>query len=139
MRNYQREVVTYTKGQGHLTTSFGGYFPCHNAEEVITSIGYEAERDLEHTADSVFCAHGAGFVVPWNMVPDYMHLESCLIPIRSEKEVLEQEAAVRKRMAKERQTAEKEIFLGTEEIDRILAQAYNANKRDKSDAEQEQL
>ena len=132
MRNYQREVVTYTKGQGHLTTSFGGYFPCHNAEEVIASIGYEAERDLEHTADSVFCAHGAGFVVPWNMVPDYMHLESCLIPMRSEEEVLEQEAAERKREAKERQTAEKEIFLGTEEIDRILAQAYNANKRDKS-------
>ena len=132
MRNYQREVVTYTKGQGRLTTSFGGYFPCHNAEEVIASIGYEAERDLEHTADSVFCAHGAGFVVPWNMVPDYMHLESCLIPARSEEEVLEQEATARKREAKERQTAEKEIFLGTEEIDRILAQAYNANKRDKS-------
>lgn len=78
MRDYQREVNSYTRGRGRLVCSLQGYQPCHNAQEVITEIGYQSETDLENTADSVFCAHGAGFAVKWNDVPQYMHLESVL-------------------------------------------------------------
>ena len=75
MRDYQTEVISYTKGLGRLSCTFGGYAPCHNAAEVIEQTGYDSERDLENPTGSVFCAHGAGFVVPWDQVPAYMHLE----------------------------------------------------------------
>lgn len=133
MQNYQREVITYTKGQGRLFTTLKGYLPCHNAEEVIAQIGYDAERDTENPTGSVFCAHGAGFVVPWDSVPSYMHLpayasERGASDMEEEwtpQQVLPESLAVRG-------TASEEVWIGTEEIDRILAQTYNANKRDKS-------
>lgn len=75
MRGYQKEVISYTRGFGNLVCSFGGYIECHNAEEVITAYDYDSEHDLMNPTGSVFCAHGAGFVVPWDQVPDYMHLE----------------------------------------------------------------
>ena len=78
MRDYQVEVNSYTRGRGKLTCVFGGYEPCHNEEEIITEKGYDPERDLDNPAGSVFCAHGAGFVVPWDQVPEYMHIESQL-------------------------------------------------------------
>lgn len=78
MRDYQMEVTTYTRGRGRMFCTFKGYAPCHNAEEVIEEIGYDPERDVENPTGSVFCSHGAGFVVPWNQVPDYMHIESQL-------------------------------------------------------------
>ena len=75
MRGYQREVVAYSRGHGRLFCTLKGYAPCHNEEEVVERIGYLPEADLSNTPDSVFCAHGAGFVVPWYEVPDYMHIE----------------------------------------------------------------
>ena len=84
MRNYQTEVTAYTKGEGRLFCDLKGYEPCHNAEEVIEKIGYDAEADLENPTGSVFCAHGAGFVVNWDQVEDYMHLESVLQPAKQE-------------------------------------------------------
>jgi len=78
MRDYQREVNSYSRGRGKLTCTFRGYEPCHNAEEVIEISGYEPDRDLDNPTGSVFCSHGAGFVVPWNQVPEYMHIESQL-------------------------------------------------------------
>lgn len=84
MRDYQTEVTAYTKGSGRLFCDLKGYEPCHNAEEVIEKIGYDAEADLENPTGSVFCAHGAGFVVNWDQVEDYMHLESVLEPIKEE-------------------------------------------------------
>ena len=75
MRGYQKEVISYTRGFGNLACSFGGYIECHNAEEVIAAYDYDSEHDLMNPTGSVFCAHGAGFVVPWDQVPDYMHLE----------------------------------------------------------------
>lgn len=75
MRGYQKEVISYTRGFGNLVCSFGGYIECHNAEEVIAAYDYDSEHDLMNPTGSVFCAHGAGFVVPWDQVPDYMHLE----------------------------------------------------------------
>ena len=76
MRNYPMEVVSYTRGRGHLSLTLDGYRPCHNAQEVIAETGYQPEHDLDNPADSVFCAHGAGFVVPWSEVRSHMHVES---------------------------------------------------------------
>ena len=87
LRDYAREVAAYTRGRGRFHCTVEGYDLCHNAEEVIAEIGYDAERDTENTADSVFCAHGAGFVVKWNEVEEHMHLESCLKAATEEAEV----------------------------------------------------
>ena len=76
MRSYPMEVVSYTRGRGRLTLTPDGCRPCHNAAEVIEAAGYEPEHDLENPADSVFCAHGAGFVVPWDQVRSHMHVDS---------------------------------------------------------------
>ena len=78
MRDYQKEVISYTRGRGRLLCTLKGYFPCHNEEEVVADCGYDPEADLENPTGSVFCAHGAGFVVPWNEVKDYMQVESPL-------------------------------------------------------------
>ncbi len=76
MREYPMEVVAYSRGEGKIFLSAGGYAPCHNAEEVIETMGYDSEADLANPTSSVFCAHGAGFVVPWNEVENYMHVET---------------------------------------------------------------
>lgn len=78
MQGYQRELNAYTRGRGRLSCNLKGYEPCHNAEEVIGRIAYNAEADLENPSSSVFCAHGAGFVVGWDRVEEYAHLESGL-------------------------------------------------------------
>ena len=78
MRDYQMEVNSYSRGRGRLSCTFKGYRPCHNAEEIIEAKGYDPEGDLENPTGSVFCAHGAGFVVPWDKVAEYMHIESQL-------------------------------------------------------------
>ena len=75
MRDYQTQVTSYTKGRGRLFCSLKGYAPCQNQDEIVEEIGYDSERDLDNPTGSVFCAHGAGFVVPWHEVEDYMHLE----------------------------------------------------------------
>ena len=75
MRDYQREVWAYTKGRGRITLTLKGYEPCHNAEEVIEEIGYDSARDVDNPTGSVFCAHGAGFLVKWDEVPEYMHIK----------------------------------------------------------------
>ena len=75
MRDYQREVWAYTKGRGRITLTLKGYEPCHNAEEVIEEIGYDSERDVDNPTGSVFCVHGAGFLVKWDEVPKYMHIK----------------------------------------------------------------
>lgn len=76
MRDYQTEVIAYSKGHGRIFMSLKGYEPCHNADEVIAAIGYDSEADLDNPTGSVFCSHGAGFVVNWDQVEDYMHTES---------------------------------------------------------------
>lgn len=78
MREYASEVLAYTKGMGHLTCALKGYEPCHNADEVISNMAYDPEADLDNPTGSVFCSHGAGFVVPWDEVHEHMHLESYL-------------------------------------------------------------
>ena len=80
MRDYQSQVVSYTRGKGHLTCTLKGYEPCQDPEKIAEEIGYDSERDLENPTGSVFCAHGAGFVVPWYEVEEYMHLEGTELP-----------------------------------------------------------
>ena len=76
MRDYQKEVISYTSGRGRFSCTLKGYYPCHNQEEIVEAVGYDPEADLENPTGSVFCAHGAGFVVNWDQVEEYMHVES---------------------------------------------------------------
>ena len=76
VQGYWTEVAVYTRGLGHLSCTLRGYEPCHNTEEVVAALGYEAERDTENTADSVFCAHGAGYTVPWQEVAEHAHMDA---------------------------------------------------------------
>ena len=77
-------MAAYTRGRGKFACSLHGYAPCHNQKQVVAAAGYDPEGDLEHTPDSVFCAHGGGFSVKWDQVPQYMHLESALPKQRGE-------------------------------------------------------
>ena len=72
--SYGRQLTVYSKGRGKLTAAFDSYQPCPDAERVIAQRAYDPERDVMNPPDSVFCDHGAGFVVPWNQVESYMHL-----------------------------------------------------------------
>lgn len=74
--NYAAEISSYTRGEGRLFTALKGYEPCHDPEEVIKSFDYIPELDAENPSSSVFCSHGAGTIVPWDMVREYMHVES---------------------------------------------------------------
>ena len=73
MRDYAQEVRNYTHGQGQLECVVAGYQPCHNAEEIINNRQYDPVADLENTPDSVFCAHGAGYPVRWDRLPEMAH------------------------------------------------------------------
>ncbi|MQS53272.1 translation factor GTPase family protein [Companilactobacillus mishanensis] len=74
MQDYTKQVNAYTHGQGNLECLIDGYRPCHNADEIISERDYQPVSDLENTPDSVFCAHGAGYPVPWNEVPEMAHV-----------------------------------------------------------------
>ncbi len=123
MRNYQQEVIAYSKGHGRLFCSLKGYEPCHNAEEVILASGYDSERDLLNPTSSVFCAHGAGFLVDWDQVHEYMHVESYLKREKGEQDsYMERGGSVSK----------EEEWIGTEEIDQILERTFYSNRGEKS-------
>ncbi len=76
MRDYAASVAAYTHGRGRFFCRADGYEVCRDAKAVADEFRYEAEADIDNTPDSVFCAHGAGFTVKWNEVPEYMHLET---------------------------------------------------------------
>ena len=122
MRSYPMEVVSYTRGRGHLSLTLDGYRPCHNAQEVIAAIGYEPEHDLDNPADSVFCAHGAGFVVPWEQVRSHMHVDSGWGKTAKTEETVQ---ARPRRMAAYRATLEEDA-----ELLKIFEQTYGPIKRD---------
>ena len=87
LREYQRELTGYTRGRGRISCALKGYFPCAEPQRVIEEIGYDCDGDLENTADSVFCSHGAGFTVKWDQVPVYMHIDTGFGKKREEEEV----------------------------------------------------
>ena len=139
MRGYQKEVNAYTQGLGRLSCTLKGYFPCHNTEEVMERLSYDPEADLRNPTGSVFCAHGAGFVVPWDEIRDYMHTEP-LDALRYTNEGEERDTPVLRernstageqaaqRMPHGRSESHREA-ISTEEIDSILKQAFGANRR----------
>lgn len=127
MRDYQKEVMAYTSGHGRLFCTLRGYMPCHNADEVIEEMNYDSESDLENPTGSVFCAHGAGFIVPWYEVEDYMHLE---LQTPMQKQV-EEEIPMPKRTPQEAEAYLKEGVQNEEELRAIFERTYGAVKRER--------
>ncbi|MBO4679784.1 MAG: TetM/TetW/TetO/TetS family tetracycline resistance ribosomal protection protein [Lachnospiraceae bacterium] len=119
LNGYAKEVAAYTKGLGTLSVSLAGYEPCHNALEVIEKRAYSPENDLRNTPDSVFCSHGAGTVIPWNEVYNYMHL-----PLMGEDKGDGIDIPAGPSKSRERA----EIFVTTEEIDEIINKTAYANR-----------
>lgn len=127
--DYHKEVLAYTRGMGKLSCSMKGYFPCHNTEEVLNKKAYDPAADVENPADSVFCAHGAGFIVEWNRVQEFMHLESCL------KEKAPFPGAgiytgIYAGRTQEKKDAAAPQGIGQEEAEAILSRASHANRRE---------
>ena len=116
---YHREVVSYTRGRGRLFCSLKGYEPCHDPEKILEETGYDPEADLENPTGSVFCAHGAGFVVPWDQVENYMHLGSGLKREREEEPRIYQTGVPSR-------PAEKEEWADPEELDEIFRRTYRS-------------
>ena len=129
VRNYQQEVYAYTKGRGRFSCRLKGYEPCHNTEEVLELSAYDAEADLENPASSVFCAHGAGFVVDWDQVPSYMHLPSTLRREESREGGISCDGMMQTGAASRKEKTEE--WVGTDEIDAILEKTFYANRREK--------
>lgn len=124
MRGYARELAAYTRGEGRLTCMPDGYAPCHNADEVIAAAGYDAGADLENPADSVFCSHGAGVLVPWQEVPAKAHVSSGLRRDEPEDEEETESRAARRRADAYRGTLEQD-----KELLAIFERTYGPIKR----------
>lgn len=147
MAGYQAQVLAYSGGQGRLYTELKGYAPCHNAEAVIEAMGYDAERDTENPCGSVFCAHGAGFVVEWDQVEEYMHLDYVPVNVDQISQQYWRDAAVQEsglgglegsyavkgRVARGRMAdADNRIdSIGQDEIDEIMDRTYGTKERKK--------
>ncbi len=123
MGDYAREVAAYTRGQGRLSCRPAGYRPCADPESVIEAIGYDPERDVENTPDSVFCAHGAGYTVKWDQVPAQAHVDS---GVRLDSPAPEAEEAPRR-------TGPSPAYAGTiqqdKELQSIFERTYGPVKR----------
>lgn len=118
LQDYPDHVAAYSHGLGHISLGFGGYFPCEDMESVVESIGYNPDSDVENTADSIFCSHGAGVNVKWDRVFEHMHIPPVL---EEEKEESREEKAVRYAQT-----------LATDaELLRIFEKTYGPIKRDR--------
>lgn len=137
MQEYQQDVTAYTRGQGKLSCTLQGYEPCHNEDEVLAASTYDPEFDMANPASSVFCAHGAGYIVDWYDVNDMMHvkedpgfalagMEDVLRNITSEPTEADEDN--RKRMARERQDAGVPVY-DEKELEDIFVRTYGSNSR----------
>ena len=147
MQDYMTEVHAYTKGQGQLTLELKGYDVCHNSAEVVERIGYDSEEDTANPTGSVFCAHGAGIVVPWNEVPDHMHLEYACDADGHVKQMgglsydLEQQAEELRELAERKEadrlakSASASSWELDQELQQIYAREFGMNKEDMLDYE----
>lgn len=132
MNGYQTELNAYTRGQGKLSCVFRDYGPCHNAEEVIDRISYCPELDLENPAGSVFCAHGAGYLVEWNRVEEFAHVDAGLKLSGSEKEQDFSGAQAIVGGKGSRSVAGPDVYISQEEIEEIFERTYGARPKDKN-------
>ena len=119
IQDYARQLAGYTHGHGRLQCTLKGYFPCHDQPQVLERIGYDPDADTDHPADSVFCSHGAGFVVKWNEVDKYQHLVTPLRPSAQP----EQSSAPVRRASAVRGSAEEE-----KELEEIFRRTYGEGK-----------
>lgn len=119
MRDYQKEVIAYTGGHGRLYCDLKGYEPCHNTDEIIEAFNYDSEKDLKNPTGSVFCSHGAGFLVSWDRVKDYMHVDSYLDALAKNSGNTQKEIQA--------QSSYQEQWIDTDEIDQILNRTFYAN------------
>ena len=126
MGGYQSEVTAYTRGRGRLFCTLKGYQPCHNAEEVIEAAGYEPDADMENPTGSVFCAHGAGFVVNWDEVDTYAHIQTEL-----GLEQTDQETVLQTQPAQPYKSFD-EIRLDQEELEEIFTRTYGPIRRERN-------
>ena len=115
--DYTRELISFTRGKGRISCVTDGYLPCHNAEEIISEVGYDPEGDLDNTPHSVFCAHGAGFVVPWHEVDSYKHLDAG-ISLSSGASVIPKAASLAKKYK-----------LSNEELEEIMLREFGPIRR----------
>lgn len=138
MQEYQQDVTAYTRGQGKLSCTLQGYEPCHNEDEVLAASTYDPELDMANPASSVFCAHGAGYIVDWYDVYDMMHvkedpgfalagMEDVLRNITSEPTEADEDN--RKRMARERQGVGAPVY-DEKELEDIFIRTYGSNSRE---------
>lgn len=127
MKDYPVEFASYTKGRGHMSCVAAGYRPCHNEPEVREKIGYDPESDVENTPDSVFCAHGSGYVVKWNEVPEHMHLESVLLSGKRRGDENQQRDPAHK-AEKDIPTGSRDFFAEEKELQEIFERTYGAVK-----------
>ena len=129
MRGYARSLAAYTKGAGSISCVPGGYESCHNAAAVIDSLGYDPAADTANSADSVFCSHGAGVLVPWDEVEAHMHLPAVL----GRAERLER-AAAESAQAARRAGAYREYLASDRELMAIFERTYGPVRRDRAAA-----
>jgi predicted RNA-binding protein with PIN domain len=120
LQGYAREVISYTRGAGRLSCTADGYEPCHNTDEIVAKVGYDPEADLENTPHSVFCTHGAGFLVPWQEVDSYKHLEAN-VTISSGSEAIIPKAT----------TLARKYSISDEELEAIMLREFGPIRRKK--------
>ena len=133
MGDYGKEVAAYTKGHGRLSCTLKGYEPCHNTEEVLAARGYDPEADTANPTGSVFCAHGAGYQVPWDQVPEYAHVESGWTPQSAEssaEDSVEQSVQPVNRGTIRQTGGGVERVISQEEIEEIFRQTYGKKAED---------
>lgn len=131
MQGYAAEFAAYTRGRGRFFCQAAGYAPCHNTEEIVKERGYQPEADLENSADSVFCSHGAGVLVPWQQAANYMHLEA--IPIPGEevtpKDTEEKVEAGVKKNARKGEDSLGAAYAADKELEEIFVKTFGEIKR----------
>ncbi len=111
MQNYHNEVIAYSKGSGRLYCTMLGYKPCVDALQLIDMIQYDANSDVQNSSGSIFCAHGAGFYVPWNEVKQHMHVKACYVEAKQEQQV-----------------AHRKVTIDDKELARVMKRTYGEDK-----------
>lgn len=137
MLDYPAEVQSYTGGRGRLALRLEGYYPCHNQEEVLVDIGYDSEEDVDNPSGSIFCSHGAGFFVPWDQVPDYMHIKEKISDITDSADGGEANAFVRgkneimeeKKDARDSGVTYASSYIEDKELEAIFLREFGSKKQ----------
>ena len=122
--DYAKEVAAYTGGRGSLSYTFNGYGKCHNEQEIIEKMSYDPVADTRNPVSSVFCAHGSGFVVEWDEVKDYMHMEYVYGRKNNDNSSTHLQTSRPKSAVSD--------TISQEEIAAIFASTFYANRRDKA-------